>query len=659
MTPAKLQSALQSGLAHHRAGRLDQAAAIYDQVLKIAPRLFDAVHLAGTVAYQRHDYNLAVTLLSRALAIDPRSAPCAMRLGLALFSQGHPDKAERHLRASLAKEPAAAETWSGLGLVLRALGRPSDAIEAFRRALELQPGHAESHDQLGALVADTQGFIHAIPHFKKAIELNPHFAGAWCNLGLAQVQTGDIAVGIESLDKALSISPQFVQALLGKGLAHQRANRIPEAIEAYDRTLALDPGNAEARSARLLCLNYLDTVGPHRLYEEHRAFGKLFEGDPAPRRAGPTVTTASGPLRVAFLSPDLRTHSVAYFLEPIIRHLDRSKFEIILYHDHAVMDAVSERFRQQARLWRNFASHPDRWVEERIREDRPDILVDLAGHTGFNRLPVFARRPAPVQISYLGYPNTTGLAAMDFKLTDAIADPFPSSDAYHSEHLLRFSPCAWTYQPPANAPDIGPPPCLNSSQITFGSFNNAAKFSAHTLRLWSDVLLQVPNSRLFLKGHGADEPTFQERLIACLRANDISSDRVEFAGRTSGLEAHLSLYNRIDVALDTSPYNGTTTTCEALWMGRPVVTLAGDRHASRVGASLLSAVGHPEWIATSDEDYARLAAQLVEDRNILAARTAELRQHTAASLLLDHASQAKRFGDALIHCHRTHTQAAA
>ncbi len=659
MTPARIQNALQTGLAHHRAGRLDEAATIYDQVLEAAPRLFDAVHLAGTVAYQRHDYKHAVALLSRAHSIDPRSAPCAMRLGMAFFSHGDPAKAEGYLRISLAREPAAAETWNGLGLVLRALGRPLDAIEAFRRALSLQPGLAESHDQLGALIADSQGFIHAIPHFRKAIELNPRFAGAWCNLGLAQVQTGDIAGGVESLDKALSINPQLVQAILGKGLAFQRSNRIPEAIAAYDRTLALDPGNVEARSARLLCLNYLDTIDSSRLFEEHLAFGRVVEPDPAPRRYERAAISEDATLRVAFLSPDLRTHSVSYFLEPLLGHLDSSRFEVILYHDHAVTDAVSERLRQRARLWRNFASHTDRWVEDRIREDRPDILIDLAGHTGFNRLPVLAKRPAPVQISYLGYPNTTGLRAIDFRLTDEVADPRPSSDTYHTEHLVRFSPCAWTYQPPTDAPDVGPSPCLNSSGITFGSFNNASKFSAHTLQLWSDVLLQVPHSRLFLKGHGVDDLSFQNRLLACVEARNISRGRIEFAGRTSGLQAHLSLYNRIDVALDTSPYNGTTTTCESLWMGRPVVTLAGDRHASRVSASLLSAVGHPEWIATSDEEYVRIAAQIVHNQQALAAETAKLRQQVASSLLLDHASQAKRFGDALVHCYRTVIKAAA
>ncbi len=652
MSPARIQGTIQTALAHHQAGRLDQAAALYDQVRKASPRLFDAAHLAGTVAYQQHRYDDAVSLLSHALRLDPRSGPCAMRLGLACLGQGNPGEAEKHLRMSLARQPAAAETWNGLGLALRALGRPADAIEAFRRATALQPGLAVAHDQLGALIADSQGFARAIPCFQKAISLDPGLATAWCNLGLAQIQTGDAGAGTESLDRALSIHPGLAPALLGKGLACQRSHRIAEAIQFYDQTLAVDPRNREALSARLFCLNYLDEIDAGRLFAEHQAFGRLWETatPPVPRvSAGRATPTA---LRVAFLSPDLRAHSVAYFLEPLLRHLDPSQFEVVLYHDHATTDAVSTRLRQRARLWRNFASQPHAWVADKIREDRPDILIDLAGHTGFNRLPLFAQRLAPVQASYLGYPNTTGLTSMDFRFTDEIADPAVSSDAVHTEKLVRFSSCAWTYQPPADAPDVAPPPCLRTGTVTFGSFNNASKFSTRTLRLWASILTRVPQSRLFLKGHGVDEAPFQNQLRAWMTSQGVSPDRLEFAGRTLGLEAHLALYNRVDVALDTFPYHGTTTTCEALWMGRPVIALAGARHASRVGVSLLSTVGCPETIADSEEDYVEMARQLSSDPQALANRIGTLRAQVANSLLLDHATQARRFGEALRRCYR-------
>lgn len=654
MSPNRIQGTLQAALTHHRAGRLDQAASLYEQVRKVAPRHFDAAHLAGTVAYQQHRYSDAVSLLSHALSLDPRSAPCAMRLGLACLGQGNARAAERHLRASLALQPSAAEAWNGLGLVLRALGRPEEAIAAYQRATVLQPTMATAHEQLGALIADTRGFAPAIPHFRKAVELDPGLATAWCNLGLAQIQTGDIASGGVSLDTALSIHPDLPQALLGKGLACQRCHRIEDAIHYYDRTLTVEPRNQEALSARLFCLNYLDTIDAGTLSAAHRTFGRLWEPQTQPQ---PPATARSNrrSLRVALLSPDLRAHSVSYFLEPLLRHLDPSRFEIVLYHDHAVSDAVSARLQRHAKIWRNFASQPHAWVGERIREDRPDILIDLAGHTGFNRLPLFAQRLAPVQVSYLGYPNTTGLTTMDFRLTDETADPVGSSDVLHTETLLRFSRCAWAYQPPADAPEVAPPPCLDTGAITFGSFNNASKFSTRTLLLWAGILSRVPRSRLFLKGQGIDDAFFQERLFSWMDSRGISRDRLEFAGRTAGLGEHLSLYGKVDVALDTYPYHGTTTTCEALWMGRPVITLSGDRHASRVGTSLLSAVGCPDWIAQSDEDYVAKATHLALDPGLLAARITTLRQQVAISPLLDHASHARDFGEALRRCHAART----
>jgi len=658
MSPTKLQATLQTALGHHRAGRLDQAGRLYDQVRKAAPTLFDPIHLAGTLAYQQGRYPESVALLTRALALDPRSAPCAMRLGLALHGLGKPQDAEKHLRASLARAPTA-DAWNALGLVLRALGRPADAVHAFSQAVAAQPGMAAAHDQLGALVADTQGFAFALPHFQRAVRLDPALAGGWCNLGLAQAQTGALADALLSLDRALALDPTLTLARMGKGLVHQKANRIDQALQAYRETLVHRPDRHEARSAFLLCLNYTNALSPSELFAEHRTFGTIVEAAlPATSSAsdspstGATAPRAGNRLRVAFLSPDLRAHSVAYFLEPLLQHLDRARFEIVLYHDHAVTDAVSARLREHASVWRNFASQPHAIVEAQIRTDAPDILIDLAGHTGFNRLPLFARRLAPVQICYLGYPNTSGLAAMDFKFTDARADPPGSSDREHTETLVRFAPTAWSYRPPETAPAVSPPPCLAAAPVTFGSFNNAAKFSAETLSLWTRVMARVPQSRLLLKGSGVEDPPFRAELEGRFRNAGIASDRLEFAGRTAGLEAHLDVYGRIDIALDTFPYHGTTTTCEALWMGRPVVTLAGDRHASRVGASLLHAAGHPEWIASTETEYVECAAALASAPASLAEISRSLRVQLSESPLLAHAAQAERFATALLECAR-------
>jgi predicted O-linked N-acetylglucosamine transferase (SPINDLY family) len=358
---------------------------------------------------------------------------------------------------------------------------------------------------------------------------------------------------------------------------------------------------------------------------------------------------------VAILSPDLRAHSCAYFIEPLLRHLDAASFELYLYHDHFREDAISSRLKSMAAVWRNFVGQPNAMVEQIIRSDQPDILVDLAGHTGMtNRLQLFARHLAPVQVSYLGYPNTTGLPAMGYRFTDSIADPEGDADGYATERLVRFAPTAWAYQAPEQAPGPGEPPCMSrpDAPFTFGCFNNLGKISDSTLRLWGRILTAVPDARLLLKGRGLGDETvrgkYRERFAGC----GLPPDRVDFAERTADTAGHLGLYQQVDVALDTFPYHGTTTTCESLWMGVPVVTLMGERHASRVSASLLHAIGRPDWVGASPEDYVRIATELAANRARLGEIRGGLRAEMQRSTLMDHTGQSARFSAALRQCWR-------
>ncbi|HEY1108182.1 MAG TPA: hypothetical protein VGE76_06110, partial [Opitutaceae bacterium] len=365
----------------------------------------------------------------------------------------------------------------------------------------------------------------------------------------------------------------------------------------------------------------------------------------------PNERDAERRLRVAILSPDLREHSCAYFLEPLLAHLDRERFEVYLYHDHFREDAVSARLKTYAAQWRNFIGQPAPVVEKAIRADCPDILIDLAGHTGMSaRLPLFAKRLAPVQMTYLGYPDTTGLPAMDYRLTDGIADPEGEADAFATERLVRFSSCAWSYNPPATAPEVAAPPSAARGSITFGCFNTLGKITDETLAVWARLLGSVSGSRLLLKAAGLGEPEERARLHTRLAAAGFASDAVELLERTPDTASHLALYRRVDIALDTWPYHGTTTTCEALWMGVPVISLRGDRHVSRVGASLLTAVGREKWIADSPEDYLTRARDLASDLPRLAATRDGLRDQLRQSALCDHAGQAARFGAALRAC---------
>jgi len=643
MPPARLKALLDEAVGHHNAGRLGAAAALYAQVLAASPSNFDAVHLSGLVAYQQGRHRDAVALLRRALRLSPGSSICEMRLGAALAGAGDHEAAKTHLVSSVRRSPGIPEAWCHLGCAQQTLGHVFDAKTSFERSVAIKPDFGEGWEKLGALLSGTEGFEAAVPPLRRALALRPGNATALANLGVALAQSGGQDEALRLLDDALGREPAHPLALTGRAFILLQTYRIPEAVAAYGAVLDRNPGNLEARSGRLLALHYLDGISREALFAEHGAFGAA-----VPRAAPARFPNTPDParrLRIGFLSADLRAHSVAYFLEPILSRLDRSQFEVFLYHDHARMDGMSERLRSHCAAWRHVAGRLHGALEAIVRADAPDILVDLAGHTGHNRLCLFARRLAPVQVTYLGYPDTTGLREMDFRLVDAITDPVGEAARYHAETLVRFAPTAWSYAPPESAPAPAREP--GDGTIVFGSFNNVSKVSDSTLRCWASVLAAVPGSRLLLKNHGLSTAPIASRLRERLAGFGIPAGRVDFAGRTPAVAAHLAAYGRMDIALDTFPYNGTTTTCEALWMGVPVVTLAGDRHASRVGASLLAAVGHPEWVAGDEDGYVAIASALAGDAASRAAARTGLRASLLGGPLMDHAGQAARFGAAL------------
>lgn len=616
MSPAQLQQLLRDALSHHQAGRLDQAEALYRRVRVAVPKNFDAVHLLGVVALQRGRTTEAIDLLTKALQINPHAHVAAMRLGIALTTAGRPADAELHLRRALQADPKYVE-----------------ALDALAHSLKVQDKLKE-----------------AIECHEKSLALNPKSPTSWYNYGLTLSLAGRIADALACHDKALTVDPNYARAHYGRAQSLQQAHRLTEAVAAYDRFLALEPTNHEARSYRLFALNYLDGMSREQLFAEHVDFGRRVGEFPLPDF--PQAREPGRKLRIGILSPDLRSHSCAFFLEPLLQHLDREQFEVCLYHDHFRQDAVSARLKQLATVWRNLVGQPIPAIEKIIRADQPDILIDLSGHTGLaNRLPVFARHVAPVQVSYLGYPNTTGVPAIGYRLTDATVDPAGEADAFATEKLIRFSETAWAYQPPSDAPEVNSlPAAAPDAPITFGCYNNLAKITEPMLQLWGRLLARVPNSRLVLKGRGLGTAAVKERYHARLAACGIPAERVELLERTAETNSHLALYHRVDIALDTFPYHGTTTTCEALWMGAPVVTLMGDRHVSRVSGSLLKAVGHPEWIANTTDDYVRICAELASDRTRLASIRSGLREELRRSQLLNHAGQAMNFGKALRAC---------
>jgi predicted O-linked N-acetylglucosamine transferase (SPINDLY family) len=636
---------LEEALALHKGLQHDEAERIYARVRAECPRDFDAWFLSGAMAFQRGGHlEKAAELLEKARKLKPDSIECRMFLGMALADLGRFQEAEPHLSRALKKAPHQAEAWENLSRCQWAAGHAAEAMASLEKFVAMQPSNAKAHEQLGELTAIARGFPAAEAHFRKASQLDPTMAEAWSNLGLSLIeQSSRVAEGMECFDKALQADPFLTSASAARALGLMRLYKTEESLDLHNSILWMEPDNARILSTRNMLLNYLSGQDRQTVFEAHKEFGTHFPTDEFQVFFNPPEPEKK--LRVGFISPDLRHHSVSYFLKPILANLDPERVQTILYHGHHIEDATSVELRSLAGKWTNLNGIDDNLVADIIRKDAPDILIDLAGHSAMNRLPLFAKNLAPVQMTYLGYPNTTGLPAIGYRLVDEITDPTGEADSLATEKLLRFSPCAWAYEPPKDSPTPSMPDA--GAPITFGSFNNFLKVSADTLSAWARLLERVPGSRLLIKSPYLEDSEVLASVREKLFAAGIATDRVELLGFFASPAEHLASYSRVDVALDTFPYNGTTTTCEALWMGVPVVSLIGDRHASRVGLSILSAVGHAEWAAANFESYINQAAALATDRSGREGLRQSLREDVSASLLCDHAGQVSRFESAL------------
>ena len=434
----------------------------------------------------------------------------------------------------------------------------------------------------------------------------------------------------------MQADPSSLDACLGAAGVLVDLCSIDEAVAMYTRARQLAPASGAVFSASLFYEHYLAPVDPARLFDLHRTYGAMMQKAwPHPPGDYPQEPDPERRLRIGYVSPNLSRHSVGYFIEPVIRCHDRRRFEVFCYYNHALSDDATRRMREAADGWRDVAGCDDESIARMVRDDRIDILFDLAGHSKGNRLGAFACRPAPLQMTWLGYPDTTGLAAVDFRITDRTADPAPAAEQRHTETLLRIDDCFLCYQPPVDAPPVQPRE--PSTAVVFSSFNNIAKVNAVTIRLWGRILAGVPGSRLALKSSSLNFPDTVDRLLDALECGGVDPARVDLRGWIGERQQHLDAYSHIDIALDTFPYNGTTTTCEALWMGVPVVTLAGEVHMSRVGASLLHSAGLDQLIALDEAEYVRIAIELAHDAARRQSLRAELRSRLAASPLLDHA----------------------
>jgi predicted O-linked N-acetylglucosamine transferase (SPINDLY family) len=493
-----------------------------------------------------------------------------------------------------------------------------------------------------------QAYRHALQHFfagqllaaedicRRIVLQDPGHAATYCLYSVIARELGKEEQGLELIRQAIRADPAMPEAHYNLGIMLAMRGLIAEARASFAQALAIKPDYAEAYSNKLLISHYLPSLAPAAIHAEHLGFAAQFETPWQP--LWPAYGNSREPerkLKIGYLSPDFCEHSVAFFIEPVLARHDRAQVETYCYYNHTYQDEVTRRIMAAVDHFLPCRAMNDEQLAARIQADGIDILVDLAGHFSDNRLPMFARKPAPVQVTWIGYPATTGLSAMDYRLTDAQADPAGKTEQYHSETLARLPGCFLCYAPPANCPAITPLPSLEADVITFASFNNLNKINEQVARVWAGILQRLPTARLLIKGSIVIDQSLQDRIVSMFINQGIERERIVLAQRQSTFFEHMELYGTVDIALDTFPYNGTTTTCEALWMGAPVVVLAGETHAGRVGASLLSAVGLGELLASTEEEYIRIAVALASDQARLADLRQNLRQRVADSPLTD------------------------
>ncbi len=596
--PQTVSQALQIAVDHQQHGRLSEAAQIYRAILAQHPNQPDALHLLGVVAVMSGQAEKAIDLIGRAISINPSAA-------------GYHDS---------------------LGIALATLGRENEAIASHRKAIELDPKLFNAHYNLGSVLASSGRSDEAISSFEIAVQLKPNDLNARNGLGIALLLSKRVDEAITQFEEAKRLFPNSAQVFMHLGTAYLECAAIDESLACFDRALALEPPTAKRLDTKIFAMHYHPRYDSPAILKTAKEWDKLVTASlPQPLAPHSNDRTPDRKLRIGYVSPDFRDHPVGRSILPVLSHHDRGQFEIYCYWSAWREDSTTAKLRESADAWRDIGRLRDERADEMIRSDRIDILVDLALHTVGNRLTLFARKPAPVQMSYLGYCSTTGLSAMDYRISDPHVDPPEVDLAVYSEETIRLPRNYLCYAPTGDAPDISPPPCVTNGVVTFGCLNKFAKCSPASLDLWAKILNSIPDSRLILH---AGPGKHLDRVRQQFQRGGVSPSRLEFIGKQDWLQ-YMQTYARIDIALDPFPYNGGITTCEALSMGVPAITLSGKTGVGRVGRSILSNVGLPELIAQTPNEYVQLAINFAKDINRLKQLRTELRPRLQASPMMD------------------------
>ena len=569
--------------------------------------------------------------------MDPSVWDRAMQMQAA----GKADDAIAMVRVQQRLRPRDAELMNLMAVLLWGTGRLDEALRQAERAVALQPANGSFLNTLGVTLSFMGRLHDAVAAWERATAADPRNPLAWISLAGTLPRIERAGDGVAAGRRGAGLDPGSAAAHNALASALKNAGRMDEAIEAAREAVRIAPDDARLRSQLLLFMNY-GSMPADALAREHRSFGAAC---PPARPAARTDPDPDRPLRIGVLSGDLKDHSVAFFVDAILDAMPAGSGCVAFSTMVAAEgDTTAARLRARFADWVEAWRLTDDGLDDAIRARKVDVLLELSGHTSGSRLAALRSAPAPVVVTAIGYPNTTGLPAVGWRIVDSVTDP-PGSDALCTERLLRIDPCFLCYRAPEGAPDPAMPP--EDAPVTFASFNNAAKVGDECAALWARVLASVPGSRLLLKSASLADPAVRATVSGRMAAAGISADRLELVARTASRAEHLALYARVHVALDTVPYNGTTTTCEAMWMGVPVACMLGDRHAARVSASLVAAAGHPEWAAADADGFVATATRLAGDRDGLARVRSGLRAGMAGSALMDAGAYGARFHAAL------------
>ncbi len=628
------------GLALLSCGDLQSAEASFRQAISLRKDFPEAwVALAEALETGGRDEE-ALQALRNAIGLRKNYEGALENLAALLEKTGRLEEACSTYRRMIELAPQSTQAQFNLGTLMQRQARLPEAEEAYRRAIDLKADFAMAINSLATVVLlqDSARRHEAETLYRKALEIDPGYALACCNLGIVLHDSGHLSASVERLRRAVELKPDFLQAHYALGNALKDLGKVGEAVACYRTALELDPGHKFSQDSLLMTLNYPAEISRAEVAAEHFKWGQMLEAKPASART--PHANSRDPLRrlrIGYVSPDFRRHSIAYFIEPLLAQHDRGAFEVHCYSNVAAPDAMTAQLLGRADHARSIVGLGAADLAHLIRADGIDILVDLAGHTAGNSLEAFALEPAPVQATYLGYPNTTGLRSIGWRISDVRADPEGDGNGYHSEQLVRLPRTFLCFQPPGQAPQVNAPPARINGHVTFGSFNALPKITPAVIDTWSAVLQSVPHGRLLLKAPGLGDEGSRAWISNEFSVRGVAPGRLTLLPMEGTLQGHLARYHEIDIGLDPFPFNGTTTTLEALWMGVPIVALQGDRHAARVSASILGNLGLSELVADSTDAYVKCAQALAADERRVEGLRGTMRERIVRSPLCDRA----------------------